>query len=110
MQTLKNQWLFKNSVKNETLFVKRQNATEYCVSTIEHENDGASRGTASMIIYGPYQTSYGVMFRVMQVGGSGGRSPPGKQGGFGGAAGPPNGGPSQKRGGGSVSPKRGGPH
>ena len=29
----------------------------------------------------------------MQVGGSGGRSPPGKQGGFGGAAGPPNGGP-----------------
>ena len=35
----------------------------------------------------------------MQVGGSGGRSPPGKQGGFGGAAGPPNGGPSLQRGG-----------
>ena len=35
---------------------------------------------------------------VMQVGGSGGRSPPGKQGGFGGAAGPPNGGPSFQRG------------
>ena len=31
---------------------------------------------------------------AMQVGGSGGRSPPGKQRGFGGAAGPPNGGPS----------------
>ena len=36
---------------------------------------------------------------VMQVGGSGGRSPPGKQGGFGGGAGPPNGGPSLQRGG-----------
>ena len=35
---------------------------------------------------------------AMEVGGSGGRSPPGKQGGFGGAAGPPNGGPSFQRG------------
>ena len=35
----------------------------------------------------------------MQVGGSGERSPPGKQGGFEGGAGPPNGGSSLQRGG-----------
>ena len=35
-----------------------------------------------IITHGPYKTSYGLMFGVMQVGGSGGRSPLGKHGGL----------------------------
>ena len=42
------------------------------------------------------------MFGEIQVGGSGGRSPLGKQGGFGEAAGPPNSGPSFQRAGGAL--------
>ena len=33
-----------------------------------------------MIIHGAYKTSYGLMYDVMQIGGSRERSPPGKQG------------------------------
>ena len=59
---------------------------------------------ADMITSGSYMFLYGLVpspgrdGRGAQ-GGSGGRSPPGKQGGFGRAAGPPNGGPSLQRGG-----------